>query len=832
MQAGQPESGREASARVSRHGKAVSVISACFELCVSVLLTSAPLLAQTSPPSSVSPDEIIKLAERLKSSNNKRADDASNALVDLSAVSLEPVVSALTNILADQQHPFAQEKAAYTIARIEWGTDDTLNKLSRLIDQGLQNPKPHKGDDPDGPAVAAWALGSIGYAPGDTIPILIQALRQTNYPHLNETAAYALGALGGDWETAGPYLVDALKDGNTNVSVRKAAAAAISKLGLGAKLAISDLVDVAVDPANKRPVQDAALRSLADISTAFRNSSDLAVRTKLKEAEKRLGSPSAGHESVPQRAVIYAIDQTVASIEQHSILFDVINHPTRWIFLLALALYFIWVILLWTYIIHQRPFAIFTLYGFLIRRLNIALPKSWFGGVEITLPQFILAGSAHHADVLDAWVRRHADRMSAAIDEQRKAAGRTKYEPLPVQVNGKMVSDLTLQTLTDICKREQWTVAILGEGGIGKTTLAYELALWALRPDNNQSLCSTHRMLPVIIDPEDGVTALANADALKATILWRLQTILQTRDRLPESFCDELLRERRILVVLDGLSETISSSRTQIAPADRAFVFNALICTSRTHVPLTRDAQCIIQPQRIQKDKLRQFLDSYLHDSSQLGLEELPPDARRPIELFANKNLKPLFVKLYAKYLIHTATAGSRQHIGSVPKLITEYLSTLDSGGTKSNPTLQKVAEICAWACMQENFFPAPVSKEAVLQAVKSINHGAHALARLESLKVIETLVAAPDQIQFVDDPIAEYLAALHLLNSDEAEQHWQKVHLVYRAMPNAHSIDGFLNAAFECAADRDSTASLPAWVLARLSAGTQAVSQTAGAGY
>jgi hypothetical protein len=37
--------------------------------------------------------------------------------------------------------------------------------------------------------------------------------------------------------------------------------------------------------------------------------------------------------------------------------------------------------------------------------------------------------------------------------------------------------------------------------GIGKTTLAYQLALWAMERESSKRLCQDHRMLPIIIEP-------------------------------------------------------------------------------------------------------------------------------------------------------------------------------------------------------------------------------------------------------------------------------------------------------------------------------------------
>jgi hypothetical protein len=87
-------------------------------------------------------------------------------------------------------------------------------------------------------------------------------------------------------------------------------------------------------------------------------------------------------------------------------------------------------------------------------------------------------------------------------------------------------------------------------------------------------------MVPVLIEPEEGMAAVATSKALKNVIRRHLQTVSDARDRIPESFCEELLRTRRILLILDGLSEIpgdLSNSKENTGTYDPEFIFNALI---------------------------------------------------------------------------------------------------------------------------------------------------------------------------------------------------------------------------------------------------------------
>ncbi len=97
---------------------------------------------------------------------------------------------------------------------------------------------------------------------------------------------------------------------------------------------------------------------------------------------------------------------------------------------------------------------------------------------------------------------------------------------------------------------------IWGEGGAGKTSLACTLAQWAMSDNETQRL-SKHRMLPVLIEQE-----LDNP--LKETIGGQLQALISEAQAIDNDLLTNLLRQRRILVIVDHFSEMGEATRNKI----------------------------------------------------------------------------------------------------------------------------------------------------------------------------------------------------------------------------------------------------------------------------
>src|SRR5207247_367539 len=117
----------------------------------------------------------------------------------------------------------------------------------------------------------------------------------------------------------------------------------------------------------------------------------------------------------------------------------------------------------------------------------------------------------------------------------------------------------------------------------------------------------------------------------------------------------ELLRKRRVLVIVDSLSELNETTRKRVRPAQADFPVAALVVTSRLEEDLGGAAKTIIKPLRLKSDRLSTFMDRYL---SQRGKRELFEDeeyfeaCRRLSQIVGEREITVLIARMYAEQII------------------------------------------------------------------------------------------------------------------------------------------------------------------------------------
>ena len=94
------------------------------------------------------------------------------------------------------------------------------------------------------------------------------------------------------------------------------------------------------------------------------------------------------------------------------------------------------------------------------------------------------------------------------------------------------------------------------------------------------------------------------------------------------------------------------------------------------------------------------------------------------------------------------------------------YVNEINRGATDEKiRAMQNDTKVIAWECLKKTYRPVAAKLNDVLQALGSED----AKIRLEllelSLHLIRTQEQEQDRIRFTLDPLAEYLAGLHLLS-------------------------------------------------------------------
>ena len=370
-----------------------------------------------------------------------------------------------------------------------------------------------------------------------------------------------------------------------------------------------------------------------------------------------------------------------------------------------------------------------------------------------------------HTEILDAWAERNFEVAHRNFRAWPPYNERQTYVPLPVLKDGATVANLSPEHVRPVFERGQSTTFIGGEGGAGKTTLACQLALWGMEDDPADRLCPEHRMLPVLIGPGIGFDPLREASRLRDTIRGHLQRLVEATEAIPDDLFDKLLRQKRLLVILDGLSEMVeepgSDATKEARPRNPAFAVAALIVASRQADKGLEPLDAVIEPMRLDTDHLLPFLNAYLAAAGKAHLTdaELYRACSRLADLVgAERGITPLLARLYAEQLIDKAREdGTVQELPeTVPDLMLRYLNGLNrdrQGCDPDNPTVHRAAKVAAWACLKSTYRPGAASKQDLRDELAKLNTGRSPddlLSYLEHrLRVIWTIEPAETQVQF-----------------------------------------------------------------------------------
>jgi hypothetical protein len=118
---------------------------------------------------------------------------------------------------------------------------------------------------------------------------------------------------------------------------------------------------------------------------------------------------------------------------------------------------------------------------------------------------------------------------------------RNVYIPVPVVLDGETIPQLTANDLRAKFKKQRGCLLIEGEGGAGKTSLACQIAKWAVSEDETENLCE-HPMLPVLIEEELNFEAATDKQPFMAAIRGQLQDLTNETEPVSEELLERLLK--------------------------------------------------------------------------------------------------------------------------------------------------------------------------------------------------------------------------------------------------------------------------------------------------
>jgi len=675
---------------------------------------------------------------------------------------------------------------------------------------------------------AALILKEFGPAAKEAVPALIATLVDDNHK-LNSPVALVLGKIGPDAKDAVPVLITALKA--KSVVDRSSAAVALGGIRSGAKEAVPILIEALNDPESL--VRQMAAQSIGQIAIGIFDTKSTEMLPQMKKAYELMRNHSdqkvKNNAAWVKRTVDYfesiwwikAREQAANTIKEHpSITFAITAY---------LALQFTWLLLFWL-----RPLSLL--------RVTMSLSKTGEKAkipiIDVPIPlktALVFPPLHYHPRLLDAWVSHYLVIARDNFATKRTVAERLVYVPMPVVVNETMCGNLSASALQPIFDKRKVTLLIAGEGGAGKTSLACQMATWAMADDITQRLCKTHRLLPVLVesnlDPRND-----NKDVLLESIRGGLREMIGETEPIFEELFLQLLRKRRVLVIVDSLSELNELTRKCMRPAQADFPIAMLIVTSRIDEGLGGASKTMLRPLRLKRDRLSTFMDRYLE---QLGKRDLFNDeeyfdaCRRLSQLVGDREITVLIAKMYAEAMIAAkesdvnAQGLTRELPRNLPDLMLGYVKQLNNQVQADEQDLGKVvrvAKVVAWECLKQTCSPTMPKRSDVLLGLSNETDAETLLKYLEErLQLIQTAGPVSDLIRFSLDPLAEYLAALYLIercgNRDDL---WKDFFERAQEQPNApEAIKGFLLAVRDCCEEKGNEYLVPNWIdgeLARLS--------------
>jgi HEAT repeat protein len=181
-----------------------------------------------------------------------------------------------------------------------------------------------------------------------------------------------------------------------------------------------------------------------------------------------------------------------------------------------------------------------------------------------------------------------------------------------------------------------------------------------------------------------------------------------------------------------------------------------------------------------------------------------------------------LLAKLYAEQMVTLKEKPAETQLPeNIPDLMLEYINELNhkvGAGRLNDREVHNTAKLMAWECLRRSYRPSPAKVEEVFLVLGQ--RAGELIDYFEKrLRLVQIVGAGRDRIRFTLDPLAEYLAALHLihLNGLQASS-WLTFFANADSAPGApEAIQGFVLTLRDCCLTKYPGEDLPDFILSEL---------------
>jgi HEAT repeat protein len=631
-------------------------------------------------------------------------------------------------------------------------------------------------------------LGSFGVDARDAAPVLVDIFEANkNNKKLLFAVIDTLGVIGASSEDATRLLVETLKtSGDKDITL--STIVSLGKMKKGGKIAIPQLFallknDSALEPKQRFPLSDAR-----SYNTIYIILEDLAINNDFSE-NKNIRESFELYKNNMKEVQRIKIDNAIDTLEQRESIQNskwfndiITKHPNYvWTAVTLLSLFIIWLVSfcvrpVWLVSIHEKLWLVP-----LLSALKIpALP----------LIPFICLRTRP----LDAWVKKNSAKVKTSFQVKETVKERSLHIPVKVSFNGDRNTEFIAQNFQKVFTENKSDILIHGDGGSGKTSLVCRIAQWAM----DGSLFNRHTALPVLIE--------SNVKDIQKKINEEIKELTDSTDKISDALQKALLRKKRILLIVDGLSELDETTKQQIVNNTE---INAVIYTSRNDE--IKDI-AKIETNNVADESLYHFISTYIEkfienlaEKPQFQNNEIHEYCANLSKLVGEKGISVLLAKLYAEQLVAEKEGTIGEALPkNIPELMLKSINVLHKKTPSDNIEFSdviKALEIIAYECLRKDYRPLPAAKDKVKEALANAKISDDVFKHLrDKLKIIENKGTDESEIAFKIDPLAEYLAADYLVKENSYKADKWKAFLEDAKNNNVkNSIKGFLVAVKDC---------------------------------
>jgi hypothetical protein len=386
----------------------------------------------------------------------------------------------------------------------------------------------------------------------------------------------------------------------------------------------------------------------------------------------------------------------------------------------------------------------------------------------------------NHRRVLDAWVDAQRDQVTQRFNEIPSVLARAPHVLAPAAINRSSVDQLDRATIAVHARARRTVLVIDGDGGAGKSSLAFQIARWSLATDADGLF--PWRALPVLIDYD--LPAPGEKSTARAVLLGEVRK--QLRELVggalpPDGFVEKLVERRRILIVVDRVSELSAETTARLVEGLQALADLAVVVTTRSGDKLAALRPVVIRPETLHGPALSKFVAGYLRVRQEQKPDDVAIAATLPIanevsadleRLAGTRGITALLATIYLDDRLDTATKAPTQ----IAELFARYIDRIHGPAEHSYTRDQTHAmlRMVAQLCIDPSHPLRPASVTDVEAALGE--HGSAKLAFLrDTLRLVQVGGIGRDELRFTLDPLAEQLSAHQVFSkATKGDDRWE----------------------------------------------------------